>query len=292
MDSRPIGVTGATGGLGGRVARRLADHGVPQRLLVRDAARAPALERAEVATFGGYDDAEGFRRALEGVDTLFLVSAAEDRDRVALHRRMVDAVVSAGVGRIVYTSFVGAAPDCTFTFGRDHFHTEEHIKAAGVGRTFLRDNLYLDFIPGLSSAEGVIRGPAGDGRVAAVARDDIADVAVEVLVGEGHEGQAYDLTGAEAFTLAEAAEELSRVSGRLIRFEDETLEEARASRRPSGAADFEIEGWVTSYAAIGAGDLEEVSDCVHRFLDRPPKRLGEWLRENPESYRHLLHPAA
>ena len=292
MDSRPIGVTGATGGLGGRVARRLADHGVPQRLLVRDAARAPDLERAEVATFGGYDDAEGFRRALEGVDTLFLVSAAEDRDRVALHRRMVDAVVSAGVGRIVYTSFVGAAPDCTFTFGRDHFHTEEHIKAAGVGRTFLRDNLYLDFIPGLSSAEGVIRGPAGDGRVAAVARDDIADVAVEVLVGEGHEGQAYDLTGAEAFTLAEAAEELSRVSGRLIRFEDETLEEARESRRPSGAADFEIEGWITSYAAIGAGDLEAVSDCVQRFLDRPPKRLGEWLRENPESYRHLLHPAA
>jgi hypothetical protein len=87
-------------------------------------------------------------------------------------------------------------------------------------------------------------------------------------------------------------DELSRASGRLITFEHETLEEARESRRPSGAADFEIEGWITSYAAIGAGDLEAVSDCVQRFLDRPPKRLGEWLRENPESYRHLLHPAA
>ena len=113
MSGRPIGVTGATGGLGGRVARRLADHGVPQRVLVRDAARAPDLEHAEVATFGGYDDAEGVRRALEGIDTLFLVSAAEDRDRVALHRRMVDAVVAAGVGRIVYTSFVGASPGAT-----------------------------------------------------------------------------------------------------------------------------------------------------------------------------------
>jgi NAD(P)H dehydrogenase (quinone) len=292
MDRGPIGVTGATGGLGGRVARRLADHGVPQRLLVRDPARAPELDRAEVATFGGYDDAEGVRRALDGVDTLFLVSAAEDRDRVGLHKRMVDAVVAAGVGRIVYTSFVGAAPDCTFTFGRDHFHTEEHIKATGAGYTFLRDNLYLDFIPGLSSPDGVIRGPAGEGRVAAVARDDIADVAVEVLVGDGHEGQTYDLTGAEAFTMAEAAEELSRASGRLITFEDETLEEARESRRPSGAADYEIEGWVTSYAAIAAGEVEAVSDCVQRFLDRPPWRLGDWLRENPESYRHLLHPAA
>jgi NAD(P)H dehydrogenase (quinone) len=292
MDGTRIGVTGATGGLGGRVARRLADHGVPQRLLVRDAARAPELERAEVATFGGYDDAEGVRRALDGVETLFLVSAAEDRDRVALHQRMVDAVVAAGVGRIVYTSFVGAAPDCTFTFGRDHFHTEEHIKRTGVGHTFLRDNIYLDFVPGLSSPDGVIRGPAGDGRVAAIARDDIADVAVEVLVGDGHERQSYDLTGAEAFTLGEAAEELSRASGRLITFEDETLEEARESRRPSGAADFEIEGWVTSYAAIAAGEVAAISDCVQRFLDRPPWRLGDWLRENPDSYRHLLHPSA
>ena len=292
MDGGPIAVTGATGGLGGRVARRLADHGVPQRLLARDATRAPELAHAEVATFGGYDDAEGVRRALAGVETLFLVSAAEDRDRVALHRRMVDAVVAAGVRRIVYTSFVGAAPDCTFTFGRDHFHTEEHIKATGVGHTFLRDNLYLDFIPGLAGPDGVIRGPAGEGRVAAVARDDIAEVAVHVLTEDGHDGQAYDLTGAEAFTLAEAAEELSRASGRLVTFQDETLDEARESRRSSGAADFEIEGWVTSYAALRAGDLDAVSDCVHRFLDREPQRLADWLRDNPESYRHLLHPAA
>jgi NAD(P)H dehydrogenase (quinone) len=292
MDGGRIAVTGATGGLGGRVARRLADHRVPQRMLVRDADRAPQLEHAEVATFGGYGDAEGVRRVLAGVETLFLVSAAEDRDRVALHKRIVDAAVGAGVRRIVYTSFVGAAPDCTFTFGRDHFHTEEHIKATGIGYTFLRDNIYLDFIPGLSSPDGVIRGPADEGRVAAVARDDIADVAVHVLTGEEHDGQAYDLTGAEAFTMAEAAEELSRASGRLVTFHDETLEEARASRRPSGAADYEIEGWVTSYAAIGAGDLAAVSDCVHRFLDREPQRLGDWLRANPESYRHLLHPAA
>jgi NAD(P)H dehydrogenase (quinone) len=284
-----IGVTGATGGLGGRVAARLAEQGVPQRMLVRDAARAPDLPHAEVVVFGGYDDAAGMRRALDGVDTLLLVSAAEDRERVRLHRTAVDAAVAAGIGRIVYTSFVAAAPDTTFTFGRDHFHTEEHIRASGAGWTFLRDNIYLDFIPLLCPPEGVIRGPAGNGRVAAVARDDIAAVAAAVLTGEGHEGQTYDITGAEAFTLEEAAAELSRVTGRRITFENETLEEARASRRPSGAPDFEIEGWVTSYAAIAAGDLEAVSDCVARFLDREPQRLADWLRANPESWRHLLH---
>jgi NAD(P)H dehydrogenase (quinone) len=284
-----IGVTGVTGGVGGRVARRLADHGLAQRLIVRDEARAPRLEGAEVGTFGGYEDGEGLRRALDGVATLFFVSAQEDPARVLLHKTAVDAAVAAGVRRIVYTSFVGAAADSTFTFARDHFHTEEHIKQSGAGWTFLRHNLYIDFIPLLCPADGVIRGPADEGRVAAVARDDIADVAVAVLTGEGHDGQSYDVTGIEAFTLTEAAAELSRVTGRHITFEDETVEAARESRRPSGEPDYVIEGWVTTYTAIAAGDLEAISDCVERFCDREPQRLGDWLRANPESYRHLLH---
>jgi uncharacterized protein YbjT (DUF2867 family) len=208
---------------------------------------------------------------------------------VLLHKTAVDAAAAAGVRRIVYTSFVGAAPDATFTFARDHFHTEEHIKHSGAAWTFLRHNLYIDFIPLLCPADGVIRGPADDGRVAGVSRDDIADVAVAVLTGEGHEGQTYDVTGIEAFTLGEAAAELSRVTGRHITFEDETVEEARESRRPSGEPEYVIEGWVTTYTAIAAGDLEAISDCVERFCDREPQRLGDWLRANPESYRHLLH---
>ena len=289
MAGERIGVTGATGGVGGRVARRLADRGIEQRLLVRDEARAPSLEHAEVAVFGGYDDPDGLRRALDGVGTLFFVSAAEDPARVLLHQKAVDAAVAAGVRRIVYTSFVNAGPEATFTFARDHFHTEEHIKASGAEWTFLRHNLYLDFVPLLCPAEGVIRGPADDGRVAGVSRDDIADVAVAVLTEEGHEGQTYDITGIEAFTLTEAAAELSRATGRQITFEDESVEEAFASRRPSGAPDYVIEGWVTTYTAIAAGDMEGISDCVERFCDREPQRLGDWLRANPESYRHLLH---
>jgi NAD(P)H dehydrogenase (quinone) len=284
-----IAVTGATGGLGGRVARLLAERGIEHRVLVREPSRAPDLVPARVMQFGGYDDAAGMRRALDGAKTLFLVSAAEDRERVALHRSAVDAAVDAGVERIVYTSFVGAAADSTFTFARDHFHTERHIESKDVGHTFLRHNLYLDFIPVLCPADGVIRGPADDGRVAAVARDDIAEVTVAVLTGEGHDGQTYDVTGVEAFTLTEAAAELSRVTRRQITFEDETIEQAWESRRPSGAEDYEIEGWITTYTAIAAGDLEGVTDTVERLCDHEPRRIGDWLRENPDSWRHLVH---
>ena len=286
-----IAVTGVTGGLGGRVARRLAERGVGQRLVVRDPGRAPELAGAEVAT-AGYDDPGALRRAFEGTDSLFMVSASEDPERLRLHANAVTAAADAGVGRVVYTSFFGAAPDCTFTFGRDHWHTEELIRGSGLGHTFLRDSLYLDFLPLMVGADGVIRGPAGDGRVAAVARDDIAEVAVAVLLdgGDAHVGLTYDMTGPEALTMAEAAEALSAAAGRTITYHAETLEEAYASRAHYGAPDWEVAGWVTTYAAIANGDLEAVSGDVAAVAGRPSMTLAEFLRRDPDSYRHLQAP--
>jgi NAD(P)H dehydrogenase (quinone) len=282
-----VAVTGVTGGLGGRVARRLADGGVAQRLVVRDPARAPELPGAEVVR-AAYGDGEAMRRALDGVDTLLLVSASEAVDRVRLHTGAVDAAVAAGVQRIVYTSFLACSPDATFTFARDHWHTEEHLRASGVRHTFLRDSLYLDVFPLFAGGDGVIRGPAGAGRVAAVARDDIADVAVAVLLGDDHDGRTYDLTGPAAFTLQQAAEELSRASGRAVTYHAETLDEAYASRAGYGAPHWEVTGWVTTYAAIAAGELDLVSDAVATVAARPPMDLAEFLRRNPDTYRHLV----
>jgi NAD(P)H dehydrogenase (quinone) len=282
-----IGIAGATGGLGGRIARALAERGVEQRLIVREPSRAPELPGAEVVQGGDYGDHDAMRRALDGVKVLFLPSAAEHPDRVSLHRSAVDAAAEAGVGRLVYTSFLAAAPDCVFTFGRDHFHTEEHIRASGVGFTFLRDSIYLDYFPFFAGADGVIRGPAGDGRVAAVARDDVAACAVTVLLDPQHEGRAYELTGPRALTLSEGAEIIGRHAGREITFVNETLEEARESRRPSGAPDWEIEGWVTTYAAIAAGELDVVTDHVERLTGREPMTLEGMLEAHPESWAHL-----
>jgi NAD(P)H dehydrogenase (quinone) len=282
-----IAVTGVTGGLGGRVARRLAERGVGQRLVVRNPGRAPELAGAEVAT-ASYDDPRSLRRAFQGARTLVMVSASEDPDRLRLHANVVDAARDAGVERLVYTSFFGAAPECTFTFGRDHWHTEELIKASGLAWTMLRDNLYLDFLPLMVGPDGVIRGPAGDGRVAAVTRDDIADVAVAVLEGgDGHAGRTYDLTGPEALTMAEVAEQLTAFAGRPISYHAETLEEAYASRAHYGAPDWEVAGWVTTYAAIANGELEAVSGDVAAVAGHPPMRLADFLRENPGSYRQL-----
>src|SRR4051812_1716521 len=280
--SELIAVTGATGGMGGRVARRLAARGLAQRLVVRDPTRAPELPDADVRQAAGFHDATGMRAAFEAVPPLFPVPAAEAEDRVQQHYTTVDAAAAAGVQRIVYLSFLGARADSTFTLGRDHYLTEERIRATGVPFSFVRMSLYLDFVPLMIGADGVIRGPAGEGRLGAVARDDLADVAVEVLTDNGYAGETLEVTGPEAFTMAEAAATITRVTGRPVRFEDETLEEAYASRARYGAPDWEVEGWVSSYAAIGAGELDRVTDTVQRVAGHPPIGLAELLERERE----------
>ncbi|MCW2502504.1 MAG: NmrA family protein, partial [Actinomycetia bacterium] len=248
-------------------------------------ARAPALPGAGVGV-AAYGDGPALAAALDGADTLFLVSAAESADRIREHTSTVDAAVAAGIRRIVYTSFLGASPDATFTLARDHWHTEQHVRAAGVDFTFLRDNLYLDMFPLFTGPDGVIRGPAGDGRAGAVSRDDIAAVAVAVLLDPAaHAGATYDLTGPESISLDEAAAALTEAAGRPIRYHAETLDEAYASRAGYGAPDWEVAGWVTSYAAIATGELDVVTSAVTDLTGRRPASLREFLAAHPEALR-------
>ncbi|WP_226345406.1 NmrA family NAD(P)-binding protein [Agilicoccus flavus] len=279
MSAARIGVTGATGRLGGRVARLLADAGTPTRLLVRDPSRAPELPGAEVAR-AVYEDSPATREALTGLDVLFLVSAAEDEKRLAQHRAVIDAAAAAGVGHVVYTSFLGAGPDATFTLARDHGATEEHLRASGMTTTFLRDDFYLDVFPLFADEDGVLRGPAGDGRVTAVAIADVARAAAAVLADPAaHAGATYDLTGPQALSLDDIAATMREVTGRPARYVPETVEEAYASRAGYGAPDWQVDAWVSTYTAIASGELAEVTDTVERLTGAPPRTFAQLLAE-------------
>lgn len=279
-DTRPaLAVTGVTGGVGRMTADLLADAGVPFRMLARSPERAPRYPGSTVER-AAYSDREAVLAALDGVETLFMVSAAENRERLAEHVAFVDAAADAGVAHVVYTSFFGAAPDATFTLARDHYATEERIRSSGMRYTFLRDNLYIDFAEHLVGDDGVIRGPADGGRAAMVARFDVARVAAEALLHPAdHVDVRYDLTGPEELTLAEVAETLSEHLGRAISFHDETLPEAFASRAKWNAPDWQVEAWVSTYSAIAAGELAGVTDDVQRVTGRRPLSLAEFLRD-------------
>jgi uncharacterized protein YbjT (DUF2867 family) len=125
-----------------------------------------------------------------------------------------------------------------------------------------------------------------------VARDDVAQSAVSVLIGTGHDGQTYDLTGPEALTMAETAERLATALGRRITYEaqspDETrtrrnasrmeeMEAARKARTGRGLSDEEVEIWVSHYRQIATGDVAQVSDAVPKLCERRAQSLAEYL---------------
>ena len=276
-----VAVTGATGRVGGRVARALAAAGVDQRLVVRDPARAPRLDRAEVVV-ATYADTEAVRRALDGVDVVLMVSGAESADRVERHRSFVEGARAAGVGHVVYTSFLGAAPDAVFTLARDHWATERILAASGMASTCLRDNFYADVMPDFVGADGAIRGPAGDGRVSLLAVDDVADVAVAVLRDpSAHRDAAYPLTGPEPLSFDDVARIIGEVTGRPTTYVRETVEEAYASRAGYDAQPWQVDAWVSTYTAIAGGGLAEVTTAVHDLAGHRPRDLRTVLRSHP-----------
>ncbi len=280
MSTSPvIAITGATGNIGRAVTGLLTRSTRRLRLVVRDPQRAPAGAAEVVAAT--YGDGETASAALRGVDLLFMVSASESADRLEQHRTFVDAAAAAGVRHVVYTSFVGASPDATFTLARDHWATEQHLRSSGMAWTFLRDSFYLDFLPTLAGEDGVIRGPAGQGRLGAVARADVARSAAAVLSApDVHAGSSYELTGPQALTLAEVARTITEVTGRERSYVAETVEEAYASRRHYRAPDWQLDAWVSTYTAIAAGELAPVTDAVEQLTGTAPISLADLLRRS------------
>jgi NAD(P)H dehydrogenase (quinone) len=219
----PLGVTGATGAIGGQVARILADAGVAQRLLVRNVAKAPDVPRSTAVSCSCGDHAAACE-ALSGVDLLFMLSGSESADRLDQHRTLIDAAARACVGHIIYTSFMGAAPTQCSLWRAITISPRSTSRPRVWDSRSYGTNFYIDFLASPPGQDGVIRGPAGNGRVAAVARADVARVVAAVLRDrDRHRGITYDLTGPEGLDFSTIADILSAHSGKSIRYHNETI---------------------------------------------------------------------
>ncbi|HEY4075497.1 MAG TPA: SDR family oxidoreductase [Rhizomicrobium sp.] len=283
-------VTGATGHIGSRVAEILAERGAPLQRLARDPAKAPKLEEASIVR-GDYADPVSLVAAMDGIDTVFLVSAAgPPLERARLHGNVIDAAVAARVRRLVYLSFQSASATSPFPYSAAHLLTEAHLKQSGLAFTNLRDSFYLDLLPEITEENGDICGPAGSGKAAWVAREDVAQVAAAVLTEDRHQGQTYDVTGSEAFGLGEAATRLSALTGRQVRYKEETQEAARRRLIATGVSDCEIDASIGTYLAIASGELSQTSDTVERLTGRRPLTLEAYFNAFPERLGALASP--
>ncbi|MDF2561660.1 MAG: NAD(P)-dependent oxidoreductase [Microbacterium sp.] len=274
-------VTGATGNLGRLIIASLLERGAdPQSIIAgaRDTAKAADLGVRVVRL--DYTEPTSVAAAVEGVDTVVLVSGSEVGQRVAQHQAVIDAAKAAGVSKFIYTS----APKATtsdLVLAPEHKATEELIAAAGLPAVILRNNWYTEnYAADLARAAetGVLTSGTGDGRVASASRKDFAEAAAVIALEDGHIGEVYELGGDVAWAYSDLASAFSEITGREVSFVPVSFDDQLAALREAGL-DEGTAGFVAALdAGIRGGALGETDGTLARLIGRPTTPLAEGLR--------------
>jgi NAD(P)H dehydrogenase (quinone) len=175
------------------------------------------------------------------VDKLFFVSGNDIMIRLAQHENIVKAAKESGVKHIIYTSFQRKSEDGSSPLAMvadAHIKTEAMIKASGLTYTILKHAIYSDMLPMFIGEKvfetGTIYLPAGDGKVSYATRSDLANGAVAILTGNGHENKSYEFSGSKSYSFTEIAKELSNISGKTISYVSPTLQEYKDTLSKAG----------------------------------------------------------
>ena len=278
-----IVITGATGALNGATVDHLLQRMPATEIVVavRDPTKAARFaDRGVAVRHGDYADPESLPGAFAGADQLLLVSSNDQAaDAVSLHRAAIEAAASLGVGRILYTSHQGAAPDTPFGPGRDHFATEQLLADSGVAWTSLRNGFYahsLTWLTGPWRDTGVITVPA-DGPVSWTAREDAAEAAAIILASNGAYDGPTTLTANAAPTFTDIAEIASGLTGRTIKLNVQDPDEWVAAKIAAGQPEFVARFMLGMYQAAHDGFFAGVDPLLGSLLGRAPRTARDAL---------------
>lgn len=282
-----IGVTGASGQLGGHILDELLARGVKGADIVALSRSPEKLQRfadkGVQLRKGDFDDAAGLVGAFKGIDRLLVIPASDLRPGIRLpqHKRAIDAAKQAGVKHLVYISTVGAhrGQDLFTT----HVETELAVFASGLPWTILRmgmyfDNLWMGTLQYALSA-GVYAATAPT-PAANVARSDVAAAAAALAAANGHDGYVYQATGPASQTPAEIAATIGNVFGRKVEPVAVSQDQFNAALKNAGLPDFVVAAIGGIEAARARGLLDVVTHDIERLTGRKAQTLADYLAAN------------
>jgi NAD(P)H dehydrogenase (quinone) len=300
-----IVITGASGQYGsaltdiliasGRAADLILISRTPEKLAAR-------VTQGCTVRYGDFDKPETLLVAVQGADKMMLISGTRVGARVVQHKAAIDAAAAAGVQHIVYTSFIGIDdPANPAEVRHDHIETERLIKASGCAWTMLRDAHYADAMI-LMAGPGVLQtgkwvGNAGEGREAMVWRDDCVESAAAVLLGDGHQGKTYNITGPDLQTFGEMAALMAEITGRPVEYvsvddagQYAMFDAMGIPRRPVddqsvAGIPWNSDDMVTFGRAIREGFLAICSGDVERLTGRPARSVRQMIEDNAAMLR-------
>ncbi|MFJ2885342.1 SDR family oxidoreductase [Streptomyces sp. NPDC087305] len=270
-----IVITGASGQLGGLTVEALLARGVPAADIVatgRDIATLKGFaHRGVVVRRADFAEPDSLAAAFDGADRLLLISTTTVDERVANHRRAIEAAVAADVSLVAYTS-MSHADRATTILASTHRATEDYLRERAIPSVMLRNSWYLENytaqLPQILG-NGAVVGAAGQGRISAASRADYADAAAVVLTTEGHAGEVYELGGDEAFTLSELAATISAVSGKRITYTDLPADELAQVLTRAGLPAELAHVLVDADLGMSRGELFNASGDLRRLIGRP-----------------------
>jgi len=276
-------VTGATGNVGREVVNELLNRGKQVRVLTRDAAKVVAWGNQVEVAIGDFTQPETFAHAAAGVDGIFMMNGALE---LGLFKALVRSAKAQGEPTVVFLSSLFASIPGS-RIGAMHKEKEDAIQEAGLRGASLRAGGFMtnsyQWI-GSIRADNAVFNPLGQSKVAPIAPEDVAAVAVHALISSPLPEQLLELTGDTLLSVPEQVSILARTLGREIRCTevpvDAAVEGALRNGIPAEMADAVRE----SFTAIREGKAAIVTDTVARVLGRPAISYQTWASKHAAAF--------
>ncbi|WBO64993.1 SDR family oxidoreductase [Streptomyces camelliae] len=284
-----IVVTGATGTVGSEVVSGLRARGERVRALVRDGSAVPAHWDAGVETVAAdFTDPASLDRALAGADAVYVLVAVHP-EMDAHERNVIDAAARTGRRpHLVLHAAAGVGEHAEgVRFLAAHTAGLGCLGASGLPWTVLAPNGFYQNFLGMAPTlhTGRLALPGGTGAVSYVDTRDVAEAAVAVLTGDGHENAVYTLTGPAALTHTEIAGVLGETVGHPVTYEALDPEAALAGMLAAGWDPWRAEGMVELYGLYASGGASAVTDDVEKLTGHPARSFAYFVTEHAAALR-------
>ena len=272
-------VTGATGNTGSILVPALREAGVEVRALVRDEPKAQPLEEIGVEiVLGDLDRPETIAPAVDGVDKIYLLTwNGPTQEQQA--KNVINAAAEAGNPYIIRHSMWGSEKSRIIQQG---YRVEQALKSSGLPWTLLKPTFFMQntiMAAQTIASDGAIYWDMGDGKLGMIDLRDVADAALAVFTGSGHEGKSYILTGPQAISFHDVAATFSKVLDKDIEYVNVPSEAIVESMVGMGFPEWIARGYAELDEGFSENFANRVTDNIETLTGHPARSFEQYARD-------------